>query len=194
MRLPFALFRTTLLAGAIFGLLRLPNVQPQIASAKSEVSIAEPSSSSGDCTIHYPVAFPSVNFPFGNSTDPFHFGKKRFHTGIDLQGALGTPVRSTTCGTVVFAGSENDSKSYDSGYGIHVKIQDSKGRIHLFGHLSKILVKVGDRIQSGQLIGLVGSTGNSTGPHLHYEVRVGGDDYRKAVNPAIVLAKAEQKK
>ena len=191
MRLPFSLLRLALLAGAIVGLLRLPDVQPPV---KAEVSIAEPSSSSGDCTIHYPLAFPSVNFSFGTSPDPFHPGKKRFHTGMDLQGALGTPVRSTTCGTIVFAGSENDFKAYDSGYGLHVKIRDSKGRIHLFGHLSKVHVNQGDVVQSGQLIGLVGSTGNSTGPHLHYEVRVGGDDYRKAIDPALVLAKAEQKR
>ncbi len=97
----------------------------------------------------------------------------RMHTGIDLTAKRGTPVYATGDGIVVRA----DAAS--RGYGKHIRIAHGFGYMTLYAHLSKILVKPGQRVHRGDLIGLVGSTGLSTAPHLHYEVRING----KPVNP-----------
>jgi murein DD-endopeptidase MepM/ murein hydrolase activator NlpD len=112
-----------------------------------------------------------VTSGFGPRRDPF-LGTPAFHPGLDLAGAVGTHVHATADGKVLRAG-------WDGGYGNLVEIDNGHGIVTRFGHLSKILVKAGQRVHRGQLIGLMGSTGRSTGPHLHYEVRVNG----KAVNP-----------
>ena len=108
--------------------------------------------------------------PFGPSTF------EGFHTGIDLAAPMGTPIYAVGAGpaTVNFGG---------TGYGNHVLIKVSATRTDLYGHMSEIDVAPGQQVQAGQLIGHVGSTGFSTGPHLHYEVRINGT----AVNPAPVL-------
>ena len=105
-----------------------------------------------------------VTSPFGPRRDPF-LGTPAFHPGIDLAGSIGEPIHATANGKVVIAG-------WDGGYGNLVEIKDGYGMSTRFGHMSKILVKVGQRVQAGQIIGLIGSTGRSTGPHLHYETRI----------------------
>jgi murein DD-endopeptidase MepM/ murein hydrolase activator NlpD len=109
---------------------------------------------------------------FGVRSDPFHAGAA-MHPGIDLAGAIGTPIYATADGTVLRAGWNS------GGYGNLVEIDHGRGITTRFGHLSAILVHDGDRITRGQLIGRMGSTGRSTGSHLHYEVRIDG----RAVNP-----------
>ena len=94
------------------------------------------------------------------------------HTGIDLRGEIGEPVRATANGRVTIAGREG-------GYGNMVELNHGNGLATRYGHLSKIDVKVGQIVHIGQTIGLIGSTGRSTGPHLHYETRINGT----AVNP-----------
>jgi murein DD-endopeptidase MepM/ murein hydrolase activator NlpD len=108
---------------------------------------------------------------FGIRTDPF-LGRPAMHTGLDFRAATGDPVRVTANGKVV-------SAAWAGGYGRMVEIDHGNGLSTRYGHLSEIDVKVGDVVKIGQVIGLVGSTGRSTGPHLHYETRIDGE----AVDP-----------
>src|ERR1700687_4155940 len=108
---------------------------------------------------------------FGVRSDPF-LGRPAMHTGLDFRAATGDPVRATANGKVVSSG-------WTGGYGRMVEIDHGNGLSTRYGHLSEIGVKVGDQIKIGQVIGAVGSTGRSTGPHLHYETRIDGD----AVDP-----------
>ena len=112
-----------------------------------------------------------MSSPFGVRTDPF-LGRPAMHTGIDLRGDYGEPVHATATGRVSFAGREG-------GYGNMVEVDHGNGLATRYGHLSEIDVKVGQSVRIGQVIGKIGSTGRSTGPHLHYETRVRGD----AVDP-----------
>lgn len=100
---------------------------------------------------------------FGNRIDPF-FGKLAMHAGVDFREKPGTEVVATGAGVITFAGPMG-------GYGIMVEIDHGNGITTRYGHLSKVLVKKGDTVKEGGLIALSGSTGRSTGPHLHYEVR-----------------------
>ncbi|MDE2471626.1 MAG: peptidoglycan DD-metalloendopeptidase family protein [Bradyrhizobium sp.] len=108
---------------------------------------------------------------FGIRSDPF-LGRPAMHTGLDFRAAMGDPVRATANGKVASAG-------WAGGYGRMVEIDHGNGLSTRYGHLSEIAVKVGDPIKIGQVIGAVGSTGRSTGPHLHYETRIDGE----AVDP-----------
>jgi murein DD-endopeptidase MepM/ murein hydrolase activator NlpD len=112
-----------------------------------------------------------MSSPFGMRLDPFN-GRAAVHTGIDLRGEVGEPAHATAAGKVTIAGREG-------GYGNMVEISHGNGLASRYGHLSKILVKVGQSVQIGETIGLIGSTGRSTGPHLHYETRINGE----AVDP-----------
>ncbi|MBV8195716.1 MAG: M23 family metallopeptidase [Candidatus Dormibacteraeota bacterium] len=97
-----------------------------------------------------------------------------FHTGLDIAAVLDSPVGAAADGTVIFAGSSLDSAGHLVGYGNYIVIEHAGGLLTLYGHLDKIAVNVGDKVASGQVIGLLGSTGFSTGPHVHFEVRLGG--------------------
>jgi|SRR5579862_3456078 len=109
--------------------------------------------------------------PFGVRMDPF-LHEAAMHTGIDIRGEVGEAVHATAAGRVTIAG-------WDGGYGNMVEIDHGNGLSTRYGHLSQIDVRVGNEVRSGQIVGLIGSTGRSTGPHLHYETRVDGE----AVNP-----------
>ena len=115
---------------------------------------------------------------FGYRRDP-KTGGRRMHNGVDFAAALGTPLYSTADGVVTHAG-------WQSGYGRLVKIQHEFGIETRYAHLSKLRVKVGQRVSRGDRIGDMGASGRVTGVHLHYEVRVGG----KAVNPMIYIKAA----
>jgi Peptidase family M23 len=108
---------------------------------------------------------------FGIRSDPF-LGRPAMHTGLDFRAQTGDPVRATANGKVVSSG-------WSGGYGRMVEIDHGNGLSTRYGHLSEINVKVGDTVKIGQVIGEVGSTGRSTGPHLHYETRIDGE----AVDP-----------
>jgi len=112
-----------------------------------------------------------MSSPFGMRMDPFN-GRPAIHTGIDLRGDVGEPVHATATGKVTNAGREG-------GYGKLVEINHGNGLATRYGHLSRIDVKVGQFVRIGEVIGRIGSTGRSTGPHLHYETRVNGE----AVDP-----------
>lgn len=112
---------------------------------------------------------------FGIRSDPFR-GTAAMHAGVDIPGPVGTPIYATADGIVSHAG-------WQGGYGNLVEVNHGKGIATRYGHLSKLLVADGARVTRGQLIALMGSTGRSTGPHLHYEVRMDGH----AVNPVPFL-------
>lgn len=136
---------------------------------------------------HGAIAIPSVQpvehlaytSNFGIRTDPFR-GTAAMHAGVDIPGPVGTPVYATADGFV-------DRAERAGGYGNMVEIDHGKGIQTRYGHLSKILVPANTRVHRGQLIALIGSTGRSTGPHLHYEVRIDGH----AVNPVPFLQNAD---
>jgi murein DD-endopeptidase MepM/ murein hydrolase activator NlpD len=109
---------------------------------------------------------------FGVRSDPFHAGAA-MHPGIDLAGSYGTPIYATADGTVLRAGWNS------GGYGNLVELDHGRGITTRYGHMSAILVSAGQHVTRGQQIGRMGSTGRSTGNHLHYEVRIDG----RAVNP-----------
>ena len=117
-----------------------------------------------------------VTSEFGYRSDPFT-GQSSGHTGIDIAVPTGTPVRAALPGVVTTA-------TYNAGgYGYYVKIDHGNGMVTLYAHNSKLLVKVGDAVEAGDMVSLSGSTGRSTGPHLHFEVRVNGQQ----VNPRSYL-------
>jgi murein DD-endopeptidase MepM/ murein hydrolase activator NlpD len=122
-----------------------------------------------------PIPQATVTQGFGPTMYTFeaaYAGFPHFHTGIDLAVPLGTPVFAAADGVVVVAEAMTDASGALVGYGNYVIIQHDSGLKTLYGHLLAIGVKAGDTVKRGQLIGLVGSTGNSTGPHTHFEVRI----------------------
>ncbi len=122
-----------------------------------------------------PAPGAAITSRFGNRVDPF-FRKLAMHAGIDFRQRNGTPVRATGAGVVTKAGRAG-------GYGNLVEIRHTNGISTRYGHLSSVLVKVGQSVEAGDIVAKSGNTGRSTGPHLHYEVRRNG----KAVNPATFL-------
>jgi murein DD-endopeptidase MepM/ murein hydrolase activator NlpD len=103
-----------------------------------------------------------------------------FHTGLDIAAPLDSPIHAAADGTVLLAGTDTDDQGHLVGYGLYVVIVHPQGFVTLYGHLSSLSVHAGDAVRQGQIIGFEGSTGNSTGPHLHFEVRAAGN----AVDPA----------
>ncbi len=106
---------------------------------------------------------------FGMRIDPV-YGTPKFHKGIDFTAPIGTPIYATGDGVVEVAGETGD------GYGIHVVINHGYGYETLYGHMLKVKVKKGESVKRGEVIGWVGSTGKSTGPHCHYEVHINGQE------------------
>ncbi|TYB34895.1 MAG: M23 family metallopeptidase [Flexistipes sinusarabici] len=103
---------------------------------------------------------------FGYRISPFT-GRRAFHEGVDIAANYGSPVKATANGIVIYAG-------YKPGYGNLVTVDHGFGYVTRYGHNSKILVNVGDRVEKGQVVSKVGNTGRSTGPHCHYEVLING--------------------
>lgn len=118
-----------------------------------------------------PAPGQGITSRFGNRPDPF-LGRLAFHGGIDFQAETGLAIKATGSGKVVTAG-------WASGYGNLVEIDHGQGITTRFGHMSRILVREGQTVSAGDVIGRAGATGRATGPHVHYEVRRNGD----AVNP-----------
>lgn len=130
------------------------------------------------------VAFTPMGYPhlgvitsgYGHRENPFTGENVETHKGLDIRGRYGEIVKSTANGRVVIAGRRG-------GYGNCVVINHGNGFETYYGHLSKILIKVGQQVKAGEKIGKIGSTGRSTGPHLHYEVH----RYGKIINPRSFL-------
>ncbi|AEH45532.1 Peptidase M23 [Thermodesulfatator indicus DSM 15286] len=117
---------------------------------------------------------------YGYRRDPFT-KKRAFHSGIDIVARYGAPVRATADGVVYRVG-------YTRALGRYVKIRHAHGFMTVYGHLRKYVVKRGERVQKGEIIGYVGNTGRSTGPHVHYEIRRWG----RSLNP-LRFVRAEKK-
>jgi murein DD-endopeptidase MepM/ murein hydrolase activator NlpD len=115
----------------------------------------------------WPVSGP-ISSPFGMRTNPVT-GKFVLHAGIDIAASSGMTVAAAATGRVIIAGWD------DGGYGNMVVIDHGGHMSTLYGHMSQIFVGAGQDVERGQAIGAVGSTGHSTGPHLHFEVRVNGN-------------------
>jgi len=113
-----------------------------------------------------PLAAARLSSVFGWRNDPIRGGSRR-HAGIDLAASVGSPVFATSDGVISTAG-------WDGGYGLLVSIAHGSGVQTRYGHLSRVNVAVGQTVAKGEVIGFVGSTGRSTGPHVHYEVRLNG--------------------
>lgn len=124
----------------------------------------------------YPV-YGTITSPFGMRKSPFGYGSE-FHPGIDISVPVGTPVKAAGKGVVTYAG-------WLTGYGNAVIIDHGYGIESVYGHNSEILVKVGQSVKRGDIIAKSGNTGRSTGPHVHFEVRVNGNP----VDPMKYLAK-----
>ncbi len=118
-----------------------------------------------------PVRGANFTSGFGVRSDPFR-GRSAMHAGIDLAGPVGTPIYATADGIVA-------RSEYAGAYGNLVEINHGQGIQTRYGHMSQLIARPGQRVRRGELIGLMGSTGRSTGSHLHYEVRIDG----RAVNP-----------
>ena len=121
-----------------------------------------------------PVAGPISSY-YGYRTSPGGIGST-FHEGVDIAGDYGTPISATAAGTVTQAG-------WVGGYGYLVEVKHADGIVTRYGHNSAVLVYEGQHVDQGSMIALMGSTGNSTGPHCHYEVRIHGE----AVDPMYFL-------
>ncbi len=118
-----------------------------------------------------PVADANFTSGYGTRSDPFR-GSRAMHAGIDLAGPLGTPIYATADGIV-------GRSEYAGAYGNLIEINHGQGIQTRYGHMSRLIARPGQRVRRGELIGLMGSAGRSTGSHLHYEVRIDG----RAVNP-----------
>ncbi len=127
-----------------------------------------------------PVDSLALTSNYGNRSDPFN-GRTRMHKGIDIPGPVGTPIFATADGIV-------SRSQWVNGYGNLVEIAHGNDTETRYGHLSKLIVEPNQRVRRGQLIGLMGSTGRSTGSHLHYEIRIAGD----AINPLPFVTGSER--
>lgn len=126
-----------------------------------------------------PLAAAKLTSNYGMRTHPV-VGGRRAHKGVDLAAPTGTPVYATADGVVSRA-------DHFSSYGLYISLQHGAALETRYAHLSRLAVAAGQRVNKGDVIGYVGSTGRSTGPHLHYEVRMDGE----AVNPIPYMVESE---
>jgi murein DD-endopeptidase MepM/ murein hydrolase activator NlpD len=168
--------------GGPFVPVKLPPESRAFERSVVRVSIARAYAERLDAAlVHVPVRQPitgeiDLSSPFGVRVDPF-LHVAAMHTGLDFRGNYGESVHATAAGTVISAGRSG-------GYGNMVEIDHGNGLSTRYGHLSQIDVHVGQKVRIGEVVGHIGSTGRSTGPHLHYETRIDGE----AVDPKKFLS------
>jgi len=153
----------------------LPSTLPTTFNATSAAS-ATPAHAPAAVALHLPLRG-RISSQFGVRRDPLNGGHRR-HGGLDIAATRGTPIAAAAGGKVVFAGRRG-------GYGNMVELEHLDGRRTRYAHADKILVKPGEQVEPGQTVATVGSTGRSTGPHLHFEVRENGT----TINPLTAVAK-----
>ena len=143
-----------------------------------ELNKTQPASDPPSLVLPLPPLLPApgvVSSNFGVRADPFD-GQRKFHQGVDIAAAAGTPIHAVAPGRVVFSGVK-------PGYGNLIEVDHGGGWVTRYGHNSKNLVAVGDQVDAGRQLGLVGRTGRATGDHLHFEARRDG----RAVDPKMFL-------
>ncbi len=150
----------------------LEEMEAEAESLNSEIQRLQAAQNSGNQTAPTGYVWPcpsskNITSPYGYRIHPI-FGYKKMHTGIDIGAKKGTDIVAAASGTVIMA-------KYYGGYGNCIIVDHGGGMSTLYAHMSAYVAKNGDYVQAGQTIGKVGSTGNSTGPHLHFEVRVNGN-------------------
>ncbi len=162
------------------------NVQAVQAQLAQEAAIAQAAQGAPGSTAGTPGGLlaplnGAISQPFGPSALAFEpavtfngITYPHFHTGIDIAGPLDAPIHAAADGVVAIAGTEVDNQGRPVGYGNYIVLAHAGRMITLYGHLDQLLVHVGQVVHAGQVIGLEGSTGNSTGPHLHFELHVAG--------------------
>ncbi|MGB3135313.1 MAG: M23 family metallopeptidase [Nodosilinea sp.] len=165
---------------------KLPRVEKMLSIAVKP-ALEQTLESEAKQAAAFPIARPiagkaDVSSEFGLRPNPFGTRGYEMHEGIDFSGPVGKPIVATAEGVVVRA-------DYNGGYGNHVRIDHGYNYETLYAHLSKIEVEIGDRVQRGSLLGALGSTGRSSGPHLHYGIYRNG----QAVNPRYYLKLEETK-
>lgn len=156
-----------------------PHLAPAAVSAPAAANLARNATvaaAPSPVALHLPLRG-RVSSGFGVRHDPMH-GRVRRHAGVDIAAPHGTPIAAAAAGKVVFAGRRG-------GYGNLVEIEHADGQRTRYAHAARLLVKVGDEVKPGQPIATVGSTGRSTGPHLHFEVKKDG----ARVDPLQAVAK-----
>ena len=186
---PAATVRTSAIASGVGGPMIAANAEEATADLRADAQFRTlfQTWKKLDATQQGVIAIPSVQpvhtlsftSNFGIRSDPFR-GTAAMHAGVDIPGPVGTPIYATADGIISHAGRAG-------GYGNMIEVNHGKGIATRYGHLSRIIVADNTRVVRGQLIGLMGSTGRSTGPHLHYEVRIDGH----AVNPVPFLTTAD---
>jgi len=134
-------------------------------TAATPVTTAPPAVSTGNGSLRWPIRG-AIDSPFGWRIHPITWDK-RYHTGIDIAGPFGLPIKAAKAGIVIFAGVKG-------GFGNSVMIDHQNGWVTLYAHQQSLNVQLGQYVTTNTTIGWVGSTGNSTGPHLHFELRVNG--------------------
>ena len=154
--------------------------ETEIAAASGTNSLLPQLLNGSGMTFHAPVAG-YVSQPFGPTSfslePPITYNGSfypHFHTGLDIAAPMDTPVHAAADGVVLLATSSVDVTGHLAGYGNYVVIGHSGGFMTLYGHLDRLLVSPGQHVQAGDVIGLLGSTGWSTGPHVHFEIRKNG--------------------
>ena len=182
---------TSSASGGPFVPIKLPGERNGFERTLTRVNIARAQAEElGRSLVFLPVRKPvtgdiDISSPFGVRMDPFlHI--PAMHTGIDFRGEMGEAVHATAAGTVTNAG-------WSGGYGKMVEIDHGNGLSTRYGHLSQIDVSVGQHVRIGEVVGRMGSTGRSTGPHVHYETRIDGEavDPQKFLNAGDKLAGGE---
>lgn len=155
----------------------LPTVRP--ADRSTPIAFNNPTGlNESSLELIYPLTSPApTTSGFGWRTHPIT-GSRRFHSGVDIGAPTGAPVVAVGSGTIVSSG-------WLGGYGKAIVIQHNGVQQTLYGHLSEIFVQAGQQIEQGTVIGRVGSTGNSTGPHLHFETKVSTPDGWIAIDPSV---------
>ncbi|WP_310426219.1 peptidoglycan DD-metalloendopeptidase family protein [Chamaesiphon sp. VAR_48_metabat_135_sub] len=156
----------------------IPSVRPGAVAASQSKPIAfvNIGENESNAELIYPLSSPApTTSSFGWRTHPIT-GNRRFHSGVDIGAPMGAPVVAAGSGTIISSG-------WLGGYGKAIVIQHNGVQQTLYGHLSEVFVQPGQRIEQGTVIGRVGSTGNSTGPHLHFESRMATSDGWVAVDP-----------
>lgn len=149
---------------------------------------------------HFYFSNPIAAYDIKGAFSPYSYGDVFFenvvHAGVDIPGEIGTPILAAGAGKVIYAGQgvyRGGNNILDDPYGKAVVIEHSfkyqgEALYSLYAHLDEILVKVDESVQSGQMLGLMGSTGKTTGPHLHFEVRVGKNEYFSTRNPYLWIS------